>query len=396
MVSNDRVYIVAAKRTPIGGFGGSLVSFSAPQLGSIAIKGALEEAKVSPSDVEEVFFGNVLTANLGQNPARQAALGAGLPNSVVCTTINKVCASGLKSIALGAQSILLGQADVVVAGGQESMSNVPFYLPKHRWGAKYGDDTCVDGIKNDGLWDVYNKYLMGDAAELCGREHAIGRTEMDDYAVESYKKAQRATKEGWFESEIVPVTIPGARGKAGTVVKSDDEVSNLNEEKLRSVKPAFQSDGAVTAPNSSTLSDGAAAVVLVSGSKLKQLGLTPLAKIRSFADAAREPERFTIAPSLAIPKALSLAHLDASAIDLFEINEAFAVVAVANCKLMGLDRAKVNVNGGAVAIGHPLGCSGARIIVTLLAALRRTGGKVGAAGVCNGGGGASAMVVELC
>lgn len=345
-----------------------------------------------------MFFGNVLSANLGQNPARQAALAAGLPHRVPCTTVNKVCASGTKAIIFAAQSILLGNADIVVAGGMESMSNTPYYLPKQRWGSKYGHQEVVDGVVKDGLTDVYHGYAMGVAAELCAKEHTISRTEQDDYAISSYQRAQAATSSGAFNDEIVPIEIPGQRGKPGKTVSVDDESSNLNVDKLRAVKPAFQPiDGTVTAPNSSTLSDGAACVVLISGEKLAELNLTPIARIRGWADAAQEPERFTTAPALAIPKAIKHAGLESvKDIDYFEINEAFSVVAVANQRLLGLDAEKVNVFGGAVALGHPLGCSGARIVATLCNVLRQKGKKIGCAGICNGGGGASALVIELC
>ncbi|KAI9325194.1 Thiolase, N-terminal domain-containing protein [Zopfochytrium polystomum] len=384
--SSSEVYIVAAVRTPIGGFGGSLASLSATQLGSIAIKGALAKANVPASAVDEVIFGNVLSAGLGQNPARQAALGAGLPNTVPATTVNKVCASAMKAIILGAQAIAAGSADVVVAGGMESMSNVPYYLPKQRWGSKYGHQEIVDGI-----------YLMGNAAELCASEHKISREEQDDYAIGSYQKAQNAHASGLFADEIIPVEVPGARGKPGKVVTTDDEVSNLNIEKLRAVKPAFVTDGTgtVTAPNASPLSDGAAAVILVSASKLASLNLTPIAVLRGTADAAHEPERFTTAPSVAAPKAVARAGLTLADVDAFEFNEAFAVVGIANQRILGLPADKINKFGGAVAIGHPLGCSGARIVATLVSVLRRTGGKVGCAAICNGGGGASALVIEL-
>ncbi|KAI9325328.1 Thiolase, N-terminal domain-containing protein [Zopfochytrium polystomum] len=395
--SSSDVYIVAAVRTPIGGFGGSLASLSATQLGSIAIKGALAKANVPASAVDEVIFGNVLSAGLGQNPARQAALGAGLPNTVPATTVNKVCASAMKAIILGAQAIAAGSADVVVAGGMESMSNVPYYLAKQRWGSKYGHQEIVDGIVKDGLFDVYNEYLMGNAAELCASEHKISREEQDDYAIGSYQKAQNAHASGLFADEIIPVEVPGARGKPGKVVTTDDEVSNLNIEKLRAVKPAFVTDGTgtVTAPNASPLSDGAAAVVLVSASKLASLNLTPIAVLRGTADAAHEPERFTTAPSVAAPKAVARAGLTLADVDAFEFNEAFAVVGIANKRILGLPADKINKFGGAVAIGHPLGCSGARIVATLVSVLRRTGGKVGCAAICNGGGGASALVIEL-
>ncbi|TPX71090.1 hypothetical protein SpCBS45565_g01301 [Spizellomyces sp. 'palustris'] len=398
MVQNREVYIAAAVRTPIGGFGGSLASFSATELGSFAIKEGLAKANIPADAVDEVFFGNVLSANLGQNPARQAAIGAGIPHKVPCTTVNKVCASGMKAIIFAAQTILLGNADVVIAGGMESMSNTPYYLPKQRWGSKYGHQEVVDGVMKDGLTDVYNGYQMGVAAELCAKEHQIGRIDQDDYAIGSYQKAQAATKDGRFNDEIVPIEVPGQRGKPGKVITADDEAPNLNAEKLRAVKPAFQPiDGTVTAPNSSTLSDGAACIILVSGDKLAELNIAPLARIRGWGDAAREPERFTIAPSLAIPKALKHAGVESvKDVDFFEINEAFSVVSVANQKILGLDSDKVNVFGGAVALGHPLGCSGARIVATLCNVLKQKGGKIGCAGICNGGGGASAMVVELC
>ncbi|KAJ3279089.1 erg10, acetyl-CoA C-acetyltransferase [Borealophlyctis nickersoniae] len=395
--TNDKpAYIVAAVRTPIGGFGGSLASFTAPQLGSFAIKGALAKSGVPADQVQEVIFGNVLSAGLGQNPARQAALGAGLPNSVPCTTINKVCASGMKAIQLAAQTILLGNADVVVAGGMESMSNVPYYLPKHRWGSKYGHQEIVDGLVKDGLTDVYNEYLMGNAAELCAKEYNLSREDQDNYAIGSYQKAQAATNDKLFQEEIIPVEVLGARGKPGKTITTDDEVPNLNESKLRAVKPAFQpADGTVTAPNSSTLSDGAAAVIVVSAAKLEELGLKPLAIIRGWADAAREPERFTVAPALAVPKALAHASLPIDSVDYFEVNEAFSVVALANTQILNIDPAKVNAFGGAVALGHPLGASGARIVATLINVLKQKGGRIGVAGICNGGGGASAIVVEL-
>ncbi|KAJ3328264.1 erg10, acetyl-CoA C-acetyltransferase, partial [Blyttiomyces sp. JEL0837] len=358
---------------------------------------AVAKANIKAEDVDEVIFGNVLTAGEGQNPARQAALGAGLPNSVPCTTVNKVCASGMKALALGSQAILCGSADVIVVGGMESMSNVPYYLPKQRWGSKYGNQEIVDGIVKDGLFDVYNETLMGNCAEVCAKEHGITRAEQDDFAIGSYKKAQAATNNGYFADEIVPVEIPGARGKPGKIVNTDDEVTNLNEEKLRAVKPAFVTDGTgtVTAPNSSTLSDGAAALILVSKAKLQELSLTPIATVRGFADAAIEPVKFTTAPAVAIPKALKRANVTVDQIDSFELNEAFSVVGIANSRLLGLSEEKVNRFGGAVSIGHPLGCSGARVIVTLLNVLKKTGGKLGCAGICNGGGGASAVVVEL-
>ncbi|KAJ3193801.1 erg10, acetyl-CoA C-acetyltransferase [Irineochytrium annulatum] len=392
------VYIVAAVRTPIGSFNGSLASFTATQLGSLAIKGAFAKVpQLKPTDVDEVLMGNVLSANVGQNPARQASIGAGIPDSVPCTTVNKVCSSGMKCVSMAAQAIRSGDADVVVAGGMESMSNVPYYLPKQRFGAKYGHSEVLDGLVRDGLTDVYNGKLMGLCAEACAKKHEVTREEQDEAAIGSYMKAQKAFENGWFADEIVEVEVPGARGKPGKIVKTDEEVTNLNVEKLKAIKPAFLTDGSgtVTAPNSSTLSDGAAALILVSRRKLEQLNLTPLAVLRSWADAAREPEFFTTAPSLAVPKALTKAGVDVAKVDAFELNEAFAVVAVANRKILGLDAEKVNQFGGAVSMGHPLGCSGARVIVTLISVLRKKGGKVGCAGICNGGGGASAVVVEL-
>ncbi|KAJ3321113.1 erg10, acetyl-CoA C-acetyltransferase [Boothiomyces sp. JEL0866] len=395
MTTGESVYIVSAVRTPMGSFGGSLASLSAVELGSIAVKAALERGRVDPKSVEEVFFGNVLSANNGQNPARQVALKAGLNNSVPCTTLNKVCASGMKAISLAALTIASGSAHVVVAGGTESMSNVPYYSPSQRFGSKFGHQELVDGIVKDGLWDAFNGFLMGNAAELCAEEHGFTREQQDDYAIESYTKAQTATKQGNFNNEIVPVVIKGARGKPDKTITTDDEVANLNIDKLRSMKPAFKSEGGtVTAPNSSPLNDGAACVVLVSGTKLQELGLTPIAKVVGWADAAKEPERFTEAPSLAIPKALKHAALTDKDIDLYEINEAFSVVALANMKLLNLTPERVNVNGGAVAMGHPLGCSGARVVVTLVHSLARTNGKNGVAGICNGGGGATALVVS--
>ncbi|KAI8621815.1 Thiolase, N-terminal domain-containing protein [Chytriomyces sp. MP71] len=395
---NDRdVFIVATARTPLGGFGGSLASFSATELGSIAIKAALEKAKVAPGQVDEVIMGNVLSAGLGQNPARQAAIGAGLPNTVVATSVNKVCASGMKSITFATNAIKAGDADIIVAGGMESMSNVPYYLPKQRWGSKYGNMEVLDGIVRDGLTDVYNNFLMGSAAELCASKYGFSRNDQDDYAISSYQKAQAAVANGSFADEIVPIEIPGVRGKPGKVVTTDDEIANLNIEKLRAMKPAFKTDGTgtVTAPNSSPLSDGAAAVVLVSRAKLQELGLTPLARIRSSGDAEHEPEFFTTAPSKAVPVALKRAGLSGiEQVDYFELNEAFSVVALANAKIMGLDQEKVNVFGGAVAMGHPLGCSGARVVVTLLSVLKSKNAKIGCAGICNGGGGASAIVIE--
>lgn len=384
---------MAAVRTPIGSFGGSLKDFSATQLGAVAIKGAVEKAGLKPEQVEEVLMGCVLQANLGQAPARQAAKFAGLPDSVICTTVNKVCASGMKAIAQGAQSILLGDADVVVAGGMESMSNVPYYSPQLRWGNKYGNVNFVDGLANDGLTDVYHKYAMGNAAELCAKDCNISREAQDAFAVESYKRSQQATESGKFTDEIVPVEIPQKKGDP-VLFSKDEEAYNVKFDKIASLKPAFIKDGTVTAANASTMNDGAAAVVLMSKEKADALGIKPLAIIKSYADAEQAPEWFTTTPSLAVPKAVAKAGLQISEIDFVELNEAFSVVGIANTQKMGLDPAKVNVNGGAVSLGHPLGCSGARIIVTLINVLKQNNARIGAAGICNGGGGASAMVIE--
>ncbi|KAL2041520.1 hypothetical protein N7G274_005902 [Stereocaulon virgatum] len=392
------VYIVSAVRTPIGQFQGALASQSAIQLGSHAIKSALERVpNIKPSDVEEVFFGNVLSANLGQAPARQCALGAGLPDSTICTTVNKVCASSLKAIIIATQTIMTGNASVVVAGGTESMSNCPHYLPNLRQGQKYGNATLVDGVLKDGLTDAYADQHMGLQGEECASDHGFDRAAQDDYAVRSIQKAQHASNSGIFAHEIAPVSIPGARGKPATIVSKDEKAEMpLNIEKLKSMKAAFLTDGSgtVTAPNASPLSDGASALVLVSEEFMKKHSLTPLAKILGWGDAAQKPSKFTTAPSLAIPKALKHADVKQEDIDAFEINEAFSVVALANLKLLGLSEEKVNLHGGAVALGHPLGCSGARIVTTLLGVLRETKGKLGCAGICNGGGGASALVVE--
>lgn len=388
------VYIVSAIRTPIGSFGGSLKSLSATQLGAIAIKAAVEKTGIAPDTVEHVYMGNVLQANVGQAPARQAAIFAGLPPKVVCTTVNKVCASGMKAIAQGVQDILLGDADVVVAGGMESMSNVPFYVPNMRWGNKYGDSTLIDGLAKDGLVDVYHNYAMGNAAELCAKECHISRDEQDAFAMESYHRSQAAIQEGKFFDEIVPVSIPQRNGNP-VIIDKDEEPFNVKFDKIPSLKPAFQKEGTVTAANASTMNDGAAAVVLMSKEKADALGIKPLAIIRSYADAEQAPEWFTTTPSLAVPKAVAKAGLTMKDIDFVEINEAFSVVGLVNIQKMGLDASKVNVHGGAVSLGHPLGCSGARIIVTLLNVLKQHQGKIGAAGICNGGGGASAMVIEL-
>lgn len=393
-MNNRTVYIVSAVRTPIGSFGGALKDFSATQLGSIAIKAALERAGLQPSQVQEVLMGCVLQANLGQAPARQAAIMAGLPNSVICTTVNKVCASGMKAIAQGAQSIMLGDTDVIVAGGMESMSNVPYDVPNMRWGNKYGNVNLIDGLAKDGLTDVYKNYAMGNAAELCARECKISREEQDAFAIESYKRSQRAWESCKFKDEVVPVEIPQRKG-APLKIEKDEEPFNVKFDKIPELKPVFEKDGTVTAANASTMNDGAAAVVLMSAAKADELGIKPLAVIHSFADAEQAPEWFTTTPSLAVPKALAKGGLQIKDVDFVELNEAFSVVGIANIQKMNLDPAKVNVNGGAVSLGHPLGASGARIIVTLINVLKQNGGKIGAAGICNGGGGASATVVEL-
>jgi len=387
------VYIISAVRTPIGSFGGSLKDFSATQLGALAIKGAIEKAGIQPSAVNDVLMGSVIQANLGQAPARQAAKFAGLPNEVNCTTVNKVCASGMKAISQAAQSIMLGDADIVVAGGMESMSNVPFYSENMRWGNKYGNVSFTDGLVKDGLTDVYDGKAMGNAAELCASTCGVTREEQDAFAIESYKRSQAATAAGKFENEIVPVSIPQRKGDP-IVFAKDEEAYNVKFDKIPELKGAFVKDGTVTAANASTLNDGAAALVLMSKEKAEELGLKPIAKIVSYADAEQAPELFTTTPSIAVPKAVAKAGLKMEDISFWELNEAFSVVGIENSRRMKLDPATVNVNGGAVSIGHPLGCSGARIIVTLINVLKQNGGKYGAAGICNGGGGASAMVIE--
>lgn len=388
------VYIVSAVRTPIGSFGGSLKNFTSTQLGAIAIKGAIDKIGLDNKLVEAVYMGSVMQANLGQAPARQAAKFAGLPDSVNCTTINKVCASGMKAIAQATQDILLGDADIVVAGGMESMSNVPFYVPAMRWGNKYGDTAMVDGLSKDGLTDVYHKYAMGNAAELCAKECNISREEQDAFAIESYKRSQAAITSGKFVEEIVPVAIPQRNGEP-VMFANDEEPFNVKFDKIPGLKPAFEKDGTVTAANASTMNDGAAAVILMSKEKADELGIKPIAIIRGYADAEQAPEWFTTTPSLAAPKAVAKAGLQMSDVEYYELNEAFSVVGIVNTKKMNLDATKVNVNGGAVSMGHPLGCSGARIIVTLINVLKQNNGRIGAAGICNGGGGASAIVIEL-
>lgn len=387
------VVIVSAVRTPIGSFGGVLKGLTATRLGAVAIKGAIQKAGIEPELVQDALMGCVIQANLGQAPARQAAKFAGLPDSVNCTTVNKVCASGMKSIAFAAQSIMLGDADIVVAGGMESMSNVPFYADAVRWGNKYGNTGLIDGLVKDGLTDVYDGQAMGNAAELCAKECGISRQQQDDFAILSYERSQAAWKNGWFADEVIPVEIPQRKGEP-LVVSKDEEPFNVKFEKIPTLSPAFQKEGTVTAANASTLNDGAAALVLMSGEKAKALGIKPVAKIISYSDAEQAPEWFTTSPSLAVPAAVKKAGLKMSDIGYWEINEAFAVVAIENAKRMGIDPAKVNVHGGAVSLGHPLGASGARIIVTLLNVLRINNVRYGAAGICNGGGGASAMVIE--
>lgn len=388
------VVIVSAKRTPMGSFGGSLSSFSAPELGASAILEAVKSGGIKPDDVQEVVMGNVLSAGIGQAPARQAAMKAGLHERTPATTVNKVCASGMKSIMIAADQIRLGEAEIIVAGGMESMSNVPYYLPKQRFGAKYGHVEAEDGIVKDGLWDVYNKYLMGNAGDLCARECKISREEQDEYAINSYKRAIEATEKGYFKDELIKIKVKDRKGNV-TEVEKDEELGKVRFEKIPDLRPVFDKEGTVTAANASSINDGAAAVLVMSADKAKELGLKPLAKILSHASAAKAPEWFTTAPADAIPIALKRAGLTKNDIDLFEINEAFSVVALANNQILELDPEKVNIHGGAVSIGHPLGCSGARIIVTLIHALRRTKGKYGCAGICNGGGGASSLVLEM-
>jgi len=387
------VYIVSAVRTPMGSWGGALKDFSAPKLGAIAIKGALERAGVAASEVNEVLMGCVLQANLGQAPARQAARFAGVPDNVPCTTINKVCASGMKAVMQGAQAIMLGDADVVVAGGMESMSNVPFYNENLRWGSKYGNVTLIDGLAKDGLTDVYHNYAMGNAADMCAKECNISREAQDEFAIESYKRSQGAWDTGKFDNEIVAVEVPQKKGDPIKISK-DEDPWNVKFDKIPGLRPAFSKEGTVTAANASTMNDGAAALVLMSKEKAEQLGIKPIARLVGYADAEQAPEWFTTSPSLAVPKAVAKAGLKMEDVSYFELNEAFSVVGIVNAQKMNLNPAKVNVNGGAVALGHPLGCSGARIIATLINVLNQNDAKYGAAGICNGGGGASAVVIE--
>lgn len=387
------VVIVSAKRTPIGSFGGSLSSFTAPELGAAAIYEVAKDAGIKMEQIDEVVMGNVLSAGIGQAPARQALKKAGLPDKTPATTINKVCASGMKAIMIAADQIALGHNEIMVAGGMESMSNVPYYLKKHRFGSKLGHTEALDGILTDGLWDVYNDYHMGNAGELCAKECNISREMQDEYAIESYKRAMEAHKKGYFKSEIIPIKVKGRKGNV-TMVEMDEELEKVNFEKITQLRPVFDRDGTITAANASSINDGAAAVLLMSEEKANELNLKPIARILSHASAAKAPEWFTTAPAEAIPESLKKAGLDINQIDLFEINEAFSVVSLINNQLLKLDSSKVNIHGGAVSIGHPIGCSGARIIVTLLHALANKGSKYGCAGICNGGGGASAMVFE--
>ena len=388
------VVIVSAVRTPMGSFGGSLSSVSATKLAATAIKGAVEKAGIKSEMVQEVFMGNVLQANIGQAPARQAAKFAGLANDVPCTTVNKVCSSGMKSIMLATQTIKAGDNDIVIAGGMENMSAVPHYLDKGRNGQKLGDMKLIDGLVKDGLTDVYNRVHMGNCAEICAKDMNFTREDQDAFAIESYTRSAKSWEEGRFNNEIVPVSVPQRRGE-DLIVSEDEEYKNVKMDKIPALRAVFEKDGTITAANASTLNDGASALIIMSSEKADELGIKPLAKIISYADAAQEPEWFTTAPAKALPIALGKANMELSDIDYFELNEAFSVVGLANMKILGLSPDKVNVNGGAVSLGHPLGSSGSRIVVTLINVLKQNGGKIGAAGICNGGGGASAMVIEL-
>lgn len=387
-----KVVIVSAVRTPIGSFMGGLSSLSASKLGSIAIKGALDSIQLNPTEVSEVYMGNVVQAGVGQAPARQAALGAGIPDSVPCTTVNKVCASGMKAVMQAAQAIALGDASVVVAGGMESMSNIPHYVHL-RNGVKFGPTTLEDGMQKDGLVDAYDQNAMGVCADACATEYNFSREDQDAFAIESYKRSTAAWADGKFKDEVIPVSVPQRRGEP-VIINEDEEFKNVFLDKIPSLRPAFTKDGTVTAANASTINDGAAAMILMSEEKAKEIGVKPLAYIKGYADAAQEPKWFTTAPAKALPKALAKANVALDAIDYFEFNEAFSVVGLANMKILGLNSSNVNVNGGAVSLGHPLGCSGVRILITLLSVLQQNNGKLGAAAICNGGGGASAMVIE--
>ncbi|MEM7513753.1 MAG: acetyl-CoA C-acyltransferase [Bacteroidota bacterium] len=392
-MSTKPVYIVSAVRTPIGSFGGVLKGFTATQLGAHAIKGALEKAGVAADQVDEVFMGNVVSANLGQAPARQAAIFAGIPNDVPCTTVNKVCSSGVKSVMIGAQSIMLGMSDVVVTGGMESMTNIPFYLPKARYGYGYGNGEIVDGLAKDGLIDVYNEYAMGVCADNTATKYGISREEQDAFAITSYKRSASATESGKFSGEIIPIEVPQRKGDP-VLVNEDEEFKRVKFEKIPALRPAFTKDGTVTAANASTINDGASSLILASEEAVKKYNLKPVARIVSFADAAHEPEWFTTAPTKAAPKALDRAGLSLNDIDYFEVNEAFSVVTMAFNRVMEVDPEKVNIHGGAVSLGHPLGASGARIVTTLNGVLQQNEAKYGLAAICNGGGGASAMILE--
>ncbi|MEX2592513.1 MAG: acetyl-CoA C-acyltransferase [Anditalea sp.] len=389
----QEAYIISAVRTPLGSFGGSLSGLTAVELGSIAIKGALSKVELDPKEVQEIFMGNVLSANLGQAPARQAAIGAGIGYKAPCTTINKVCASGMKAVMIAAQSIMTGQQEVVIAGGMESMSNVPFYVPKARFGYRYGNAELVDGLVKDGLHEVYYNFPMGNCAENTAKEMGISREAQDEYAIQSYTRSAESWKNGSFKEEVVPIQLRDKKGES-IIIDEDEEFRKVKFEKIPSLKPVFQKEGTVTAANSSTMNDGASALILMSKRKAASLGLRPIAKIRGFADMAQDPIWFTTTPSLAIPKAIENAGLSGTSIDYYEINEAFAAVAIANQKKLNLSPDQLNVFGGAVSLGHPLGCSGARIITTLNSVLTAKNGKIGVAAICNGGGGASAIVLE--
>lgn len=389
---NKRVVIVSAARTPIGSFMGGLSTVSAPKLGAVAIKGVLDKINLDPNLVDEVYMGNVIQAGVGQAPARQAAIYAGLPENVACTTVNKVCASGMKSVMLATQAILCGDAEIVIAGGMENMSQIPHYLHM-RNGTKFGPTTMIDGMQKDGLTDAYDNNAMGVCADLCATEYQISREEQDNYAIQSYKRSTKAWEDGKFDNEIIPVEVPQRRGEP-IIISKDEEYTNVKLDKIPTLNAVFTKDGTVTAANASTINDGAAAMVLMSEEKAKKLGLKPLAYINGYADAAQEPKWFTTSPSKALPKALDKAGININEVDYFEFNEAFSVVGLANAKILNLENDKVNINGGAVSLGHPLGCSGARIIVTLLNVLEQNNAKIGAAAICNGGGGASAIVIE--
>ncbi|HET8839180.1 MAG TPA: acetyl-CoA C-acyltransferase [Flavobacteriaceae bacterium] len=391
-MKNNDIVIVSAKRTPIGSFLGSLSSIPAPKLGAIAIKGALDAINLDAKLVDEVFMGNVVQAGTGQAPARQAALGAGIPNNISCTTVNKVCASGMKAVMLGAQAIMSGSAEIVVAGGMENMSLIPHYVHL-RTGKKFGPETMEDGMQKDGLSDAYSQEAMGNCADMCAVEHNFSREEQDAFAIKSYERSKKAWEEGKFNNEVIPVEVPQRRGEP-VIVSEDEEFKNVKMDKIPSLRPAFTKEGTVTAANASTINDGAGAVVLMSREKAEKMGMKILASIKGFADAAQEPEWFTTAPAKALPKALAQANVDLDDVDYFEFNEAFSVVGLANMKILGLSDEKVNVNGGAVSLGHPLGCSGVRILITLINVLEQNKAKTGAAAICNGGGGASAMVIE--